>query len=72
MLPLWILLGLLGALLLLAILYWCCWRPGYCPWRLARVRNIGCCQGSKQITFYLELITLYRISPETVDLVIRN
>ncbi|XP_070574877.1 uncharacterized protein [Ptychodera flava] len=29
----------LAALLLLYILYWCCWRPGYVPWRLSCCRN---------------------------------
>ncbi|KAK3603927.1 hypothetical protein CHS0354_042936 [Potamilus streckersoni] len=23
-------------------LCWCCWRPGYLPWRLARLRNVPC------------------------------
>ncbi|CAH1779427.1 unnamed protein product [Owenia fusiformis] len=39
--PLYLVLGLLAAL---AMLYWCCWRPGYCPWRLARLRNVKCCK----------------------------
>lgn len=41
LLPLW---TILGALALLATLFWCCWRPGYLPWRLARMRNVACCQ----------------------------
>ena len=39
LLPLWILLGLLA---LLALLYWCCWRPGWFPWRVCRLRNVKC------------------------------
>ena len=40
LLPLW---AVLGALAALAILFWCFWRPGFIPWRLARLRNAACC-----------------------------
>lgn len=39
LLPLWIVLGILAAL---TILYWCCWRPGWFPWRVCRLRNVRC------------------------------
>ncbi|ELT92118.1 hypothetical protein CAPTEDRAFT_223540 [Capitella teleta] len=36
---------ILGALIAGSILfYWCCWRPGWLPWRLARLRNSPCCR----------------------------
>ena len=34
--------GTLGTLFGLLFLFWCCWRPGYLPWRLARLRNVAC------------------------------
>ena len=43
LLPLWICVGILG---LLALCYWCCWRPGWLVWRLARLRNVSCCKVS--------------------------
>ncbi|KAI0215484.1 hypothetical protein LSAT2_032458 [Lamellibrachia satsuma] len=41
MLPVW---AALGALLTLLLTYWCCWRPGWFPWRVARLRNVACCR----------------------------
>ncbi|XP_069114556.1 uncharacterized protein [Argopecten irradians] len=38
--PLYIVLGLIVGL---SILYWCCCRPGWLPWRCARIRNCPCC-----------------------------
>ncbi|KAK3085998.1 hypothetical protein FSP39_011975 [Pinctada imbricata] len=32
----------IGTLLGLLLLFWCCWRPGYLAWRLARLRNVAC------------------------------
>ncbi|XP_053402881.1 uncharacterized protein LOC123548477 [Mercenaria mercenaria] len=29
-----------GSLLAILALCWCCWRPGYLPWRLSRLRNV--------------------------------
>ncbi|XP_078608520.1 uncharacterized protein LOC144880286 [Branchiostoma floridae x Branchiostoma japonicum] len=41
--PIWVSLGLLGGLLASFAVYWCCWRPGWGPWRLAVLRQLGCC-----------------------------
>ena len=41
LLPLWIVLAVLALLL---TSYWCCWRPGWLVWRLARLRNVTCCR----------------------------
>ncbi|XP_041457300.1 uncharacterized protein LOC121409431 [Lytechinus variegatus] len=45
---LWVLLGIIGALLMAFILYWLLWRPGYIIWRLGCCRNLwyGCCKGA--------------------------
>ena len=32
--------GLLAFLASVATVFWCCWRPGFIPWRLARLRNL--------------------------------
>lgn len=29
-----------GAIFAILALCWCCWRPGYLPWRLSRLRNV--------------------------------
>lgn len=31
--------GAVGGFLGLLMTLWCCWRPGYLPWRLSRLRN---------------------------------
>ncbi|XP_066290576.1 uncharacterized protein [Branchiostoma lanceolatum] len=41
--PIWVSLGLLGGLLASFVVYWCCWRPGWGPWRFAVLRQLGCC-----------------------------
>ncbi|KAH3773151.1 hypothetical protein DPMN_174506 [Dreissena polymorpha] len=45
--------AIIGAAVALLLLGWCCWRPGYLPWRLSRLRNVPflntqrfvCCRG---------------------------
>ncbi|XP_070574879.1 uncharacterized protein [Ptychodera flava] len=46
LLPLWIALGILGAILLYLI-YWCCWRPGYAEWACGCWRHKTCCDPCK-------------------------
>lgn len=40
LMPLWITLGVLAGCL---VAYLCFFKPGYLPWRLARIRNVRCC-----------------------------
>ncbi|XP_078688427.1 uncharacterized protein LOC144920246 isoform X2 [Branchiostoma floridae x Branchiostoma belcheri] len=42
--PIWVSLGLLGGLCASFVAYWCCWRPGWGPWRCAVLRQLGCCR----------------------------
>ncbi|XP_071785534.1 uncharacterized protein [Asterias amurensis] len=42
--PVVVIVACIAGLVVIFLLHWCCWRPGYIPWYLGRFRRTRCCE----------------------------